>query len=702
MKAHKSKPVHKWLESSLNKSPASSSPLRRKTIIAQKQLPNVLSENDDEAERIARRREMLTRTASMSSPTTPSVKLNKRHSLGLTFLANVPASQMAESINQCIKLSTENKINVKNAFSLEMIDFMTYMIKKQDNNMSNLQVASTSLDVSSKIYGFRVDSVHTEILKIVGGLDKQEDAEQDQQSGEMLQDNTQDATEVAKKKKKKRVRQKICSTVEALRGNIEIVKPSMMIGEGDLHTSDMLYQAMLPNHASSGFYHHLYNDVLVDVVEEECNVDATKYVIPAIKDFRNLEICLSYSNFQFLGWSVKDEPEKVSDTSAVAVEEDGVNDDDDDDNRFQFDLDATVQHDEEDANPASKTINYFDIETQDDGTYEYRQQQKAANRAENIVDAAEPSRLNFVIPEYSFMSARTSLHWAGPSHWKFHNFAKSRTNADDKVIGTCMQAPLKKRKEFELPYEGNKDVMKTKFAPSQSNKLQAKTAKAEWSAESLTFPEDFHYDIRRMVKLYLHQYLSRIEQQDNGDRNMPVTDVFDSNRYDYNNPNDTLEYCPDVINGDYDDSRDNNGDENECNFEDDNNALAQSIVVSQGFTGDNLIAAPKLANKILIAYCSKAKKIDMRQLKKSMWKCLRLNNADNEEQADKMMESKQFSDIYKTLPRLLSKDNVEALSVPLSFASLLHLANEKTLNLCSLPDMSDVTVEDGISGNYNV
>lgn len=612
--------------------------------------------------------------------------------MSLGFLANVPTPQMAESINQCIKLSAENKINIKNAFSLEMIDFMTYMIKKQDNNMSNLQVASTSLDVSSKIYGFRVDSVHTEILKIIGGLEKQatDEAEQDQdEQEEALQENADADLELKKKKKKKKKksRQNICNTVEALRGNIEIVKPlSMMIGEGDLQTSDMLYQAMLPNHANSGFYQHLYNDVLVDVVEQMNNANSTEYATSRIEDFRDLHICVSYSNFEFLDWSVENEPEQASDTSMMRDDDDNDNEAD---NRFQFDLDASVV--QEDENPPAELVNYFDIETQDEGQV-YQQRQAATNHVANIVNAATKDSSSKLTPEYSFVLPSANLHWAGPSHWKFHNFARPLAGA----VTTCMQAPLKRKKEIELKYEENMDVIKVKFTLSQSIRLQAKTAKTEWSADSLTLPEDVHYDVTRTIKLYVHQHLS-IKSRNNN-TNEPPTAADLSDKYDYNNPNDTLEYCPDVQNGDYDEGRDNN-DENECNFEFEvDNVLAAGL--TQGFTGDNLIVAPKLANKIAIAYCLKAKKIDMRQLKKSIWKCLSMSNANDtsfaeaaEREASTMKEPKQFNDVYKMLPRLLTKNNAEALSVPLFFISLLHLANEKTLSMCSLQDMSDITIE---------
>lgn len=689
---------HKRLEAIQN-SPTSSTPLRRKSIVQTPPTGSTLSENDDEAERLARRREILTST----SPSNGSN--SKRLSLGLGLLANIPAPQMAESINQCIKLSAENKINIKNAFSLEMIDFMTYMIKKQDANMSNLQVASASLDVSTKIYGYRVDSVHMEILKMVGGLDKQVTENADQSAEEQGEGAThEDAeanVEAQKKKKRKKAKQRIFSTVESLRGNVEIAKPmSSMIGEGDLQTSDMLYQATLPNHANSGFYQHLYNDVLVDVLEnaESRGNPNVKYAMPAIEDFSNLDNCASYSNFEFLGWSVDDEPEEMPEEETES---------NDSGNRFQFDLDASVEHDDD---PAPEPMNYFDIEHDNDNNHENNVQvavchrRLSADRSEvNVVDVRDAAARQ---SEYSFVQPNMSLHWAGPSHWKFWNFARSSaaTEASGAQVAACMQAKQRrKRKDFEFLYDQARDVIDAKFASSQSIKLHAKTAKAEWSTESLTLPEDVHYDIAQINKLYLYHKVKLVNSGEREDDENAVTaaDVSDGERYDYNNPNDTLEYCPNVEHDDdYDDygSRDDGNDE--CNFDD------SAAVLSQGLTGDNLVAAPKLVNKVSIAYCLKAKKIDMRQLKKSIWSCLKSTNNNNAastggetaaDDADTMREGKQFSDVYKMLPKLLTKTNAEALSVPISFISLLHLANEKGLQIHSVPDMSDIIIEPGES-----
>ncbi|XP_011876858.1 PREDICTED: condensin complex subunit 2 [Vollenhovia emeryi] len=680
MEARKSL-AHKRLEAIQN-SPTSSSPLRRKSIV-QSTSVSTFSENDDEAERIARRREKINEASALS----PN-RSSKRYSLG--FLANIPAPQMTESINQCIKLSAENKINIKNAFSLEMIDFMTYMIKKQDANMSNLQVASTSLDVSTKIYGYRVDSVHMEILKMVGGLDKQDNTEEQE---ETTQGGGVEVQTKTKSKKKKKAGQ-VISTVEALRGNIEIAKPvSMTIGEGDLQTSDMLYQAILPNHANSGFYQHLYNDVIVDVLEKtsESTINSNaRYGIPKIEDFSNLEICKLYSNFEFLGWSVENEPEEMSEEEAGPHDESG--------DRFQFDLDASVAADDE---PAPEPMNYFNIEQDNDNNENNAQACYRDTTDANIVDVP-----NVRVSEYSFVQPSMRLHWAGPSHWKFWKFARL-TGVESGTKVACMQAKQRKRKEFELLYDDDdnvRDVIEAKFASSQSIKLHAKTAKAEWTTESLVLPEDVHYDVTELNKFYMYKKALRIENGgDKGDGDtVAVADVSDGENYDYNNPHDTLEYCPNVEHDDdYEDYENRDDGHDDCNFDD--GAVTQ--LGSQGFTGDNLVAAPKLVNKIPIAYCLKAKRIDMRQLKNAMWTSMKSTNdnvaaANTEETANKtdtMKDGKQFGDIYKALPKLLTKSNAEALSVPIAFISMLHLANEKELNVRSVPDLSDIIIEPGKS-----
>lgn len=66
------------------------------------------------------------------------------------------------------------KINLKNAFdvNVEFLESISKLLNKKEDN--SWQKASASLDATAKIYGYRVDSVHTETFKFLGGLSRTE------------------------------------------------------------------------------------------------------------------------------------------------------------------------------------------------------------------------------------------------------------------------------------------------------------------------------------------------------------------------------------------------------------------------------------------------------------------------------------------------------------------------------------------------
>ncbi|XP_015610338.1 condensin complex subunit 2 [Cephus cinctus] len=676
-------------EDSLNGIINTSSPIRRKSIVSQKSNSVTLSENDDEAERLARRRE-LQQLDRNSSSMTPLTSNNKRRSLGLGLVAQMSAPQMAERVTQCIKLSAENKINIKNAFSLEMIDFMTYMIKKKDTNMTNLQVASTSLDVSTKIYGYRVDGMHTDILRMMGGLDKQDDQAREvlsQTDGDQNDNNAEQAQLQEKVKKKKKSHQKILTSIESLKGTIETVNLTLaMHREGDSQTTDMLHQAMLPHHAYSGFYLHPYNDVIADTNknnESEQQKDPIEVSYLQIDNILNSEICAPFTNFQFNGWSAEDEPEE---------EKEDDNTTKNNETNYQFDLDASLPDNDE---PLGNDMNFFESEEDMENVNRCAIQRNDA--VENIVDFrdAVTSASHNQPFEYSYVKRSVAIHWAGPMHWKIKSIPKSLTGS--KVMEACRQEAVRKRKEIELQYDEEiKAACKERFVPGQAIKLLIKTAKTNWQEEKVTLPRDIHYDIIKATSFYCRPDVVLNFQKKNQVNTTQLED--DSVGYNYDNENDRTNYCPNVNTEDY-----HAGDDNDCDvggaFElDDDGGLC-----TQPFTGDNLVTAPKLANKIFIPFSQRAKKIDMRQLKKCIWKCLLKTSSDKEnidireavenETAVKITESKNFADIYKELPKTLSKNNAEALSFPIAFVSLLHLANEKSLSVGSSSDMSDLIVQ---------
>lgn len=94
------------------------------------------------------------------------------------------AAQVAEMYKNCIKLAAENKISQKNTWSLNLIDHMSDLVKPDKEGVTtNFQHASCTLDAGIKIYSYRVDSVHSEAFKVLGGLSRSAGAAEDEADG---------------------------------------------------------------------------------------------------------------------------------------------------------------------------------------------------------------------------------------------------------------------------------------------------------------------------------------------------------------------------------------------------------------------------------------------------------------------------------------------------------------------------------------
>ena len=64
----------------------------------------------------------------------------------LPGIAGLSHGQLAAHYASCVKLSAENKINTKNAFSLQLIDCMAQMMRQKKSDLDNFQVRLCQLD----------------------------------------------------------------------------------------------------------------------------------------------------------------------------------------------------------------------------------------------------------------------------------------------------------------------------------------------------------------------------------------------------------------------------------------------------------------------------------------------------------------------------------------------------------------------------
>ena len=102
----------------------------------------------------------------------------------MTLKANLPAKeltsqQLGKNFEDWMKIAADNvncaktnsqKINAKNSWNLELIDYFSEIAFFKDGNSINFQKASCTLDGCVKIYTSRVDSVADETGKLLSGL----------------------------------------------------------------------------------------------------------------------------------------------------------------------------------------------------------------------------------------------------------------------------------------------------------------------------------------------------------------------------------------------------------------------------------------------------------------------------------------------------------------------------------------------------
>ena len=116
------------------------------------------------------------------------------------------------------------------------------------NEESSWQKASASLDASAKIYGYRVDSVHSETFKFLGGLARADKENEDHGGSE----------EMDKKEKKAHGRHEGFSTLERDPKKLDIVKYDLEF------EVDPLFKSMTAKFNDSGARGLLLNNLPLD------------------------------------------------------------------------------------------------------------------------------------------------------------------------------------------------------------------------------------------------------------------------------------------------------------------------------------------------------------------------------------------------------------------------------------------------------
>uniref|UniRef100_A0A672G8S1 Condensin complex subunit 2 n=1 Tax=Salarias fasciatus TaxID=181472 RepID=A0A672G8S1_SALFA len=572
--------------------------------------------NDDEQERRQRRR---SRVIDLQTASDSSFNDSASHSAVGTPAAvpKLSNAQISEHYSTCIKLSTENKITTKNAFGLHLIDYMADILKQKDSELTNFKVAAGTLDASTKIYAVRVDAVHADAYRVLGGLG----AETKPGEGDGDDEDGAESEATVKQPKKKRPPKK---TVEQNLSNINSAESERRC------EVDPMFHRM-----ASSFDESSTAGVFLSVLFSEnsrCELlfpshltllqSSPSTLLHLLRRSPGLQrsqekssVCPSLQDFSFTSWN----PEQTINQLLEKMKQ----------GEHVFDVNAEPEPEEDDCPD-------FD-----------------ADYDEGAGDCEEGVKEHRVGCEPPWPRGR----------WK-------------------------PKKAFEIDF--SEDVnFETYFRTTRAATTNVKSALTT-SKRRTTLPADFQFTPRRCPS---SQGVSEpIKKRLSGELGEGIGD------YDYNNANDTANFCPGLQGGDSDDDVEGFGGSDDTQPSGENlPGPSQDLEGVSTYGEDDLVPEPHRVNKIEINYAKTAKKMDMKRLKNSMWTLLTESPEKTVETAEKAEVSgeKVFSETTKTLLQRLPSSMSQNLSVPLAFVALLHLANEKNLELVKVDDMSDIIIRQG-------
>ncbi|NWU82235.1 CND2 protein, partial [Onychorhynchus coronatus] len=600
------------------------------------------------------------------------------------------------------------KITSRNAFDLHLIDYMTEILK-QNSESTSFKVAAGTLDACAKIYSARVDVVHADTYKVLGGLGKDSAPAKGLDSPGEEDSSAPEAVKKVQPKKKQAFK-----TIEQNLNNINVSEANRR------RQVDPMFQkaaASFDERSTAGIFLRCLHSQ-----DFHCELQFESRIVPLpssetlslpnsdpvkMMDLKSLlaqcvekrPICSSLAGFQFTKWDEESHEESVLALLDKFKKSEHV-----------FDPSVEVESDGEGCAPplpeddfhldspgsrAAKKLEEFTDNINSFGTISHNQSNRTDGALFGEGDIETMClHLSMNPGEYSYFSPRTLSMWAGPQHWRFKPRHTSNANSEK-------EAKKRNVKEvFELNFHENVDF-EAYFRKTKASVTLAKSTLERQNVRSTTLPADFTYSPQNFLQLFLKPLVKLNRTSESVTTLENEAEIGD---YDYNNPNDTSNFCPALQVADSDDDNDpseflaQTGEFSPQGLQ--LNGVLNAVDITT-YGELNLVAEPQKINKIAIQYAKNAEKMDVRRLKETMWQQLTDGqkkgavqevNAEKEKDTSVVAGEKKLSNIIKDLHHRLPAAMATNLSVPLALVCLLHLASEKNLKLEGTEDMSDVLV----------
>ena len=677
---------------------------------SRKSLKGLLSPNDDAKEKKsirAKQSELKARRRSLN--VAAPEETNGKNDDVAKGKNKASVHELQELYHNCIKLSSENKISSKNTWDLNLIEHLSELVKpeskgvqeKEGNADLNFQKASCTLDAGVKIYSYRVDSIHTDAFKVLGGLHRTSHEQEDE-----LADGA-DGEDGVNEKKSRRGRKQVdldpSATLEQNQDALNVKKFDLSFTVDPLfHQTSMKFdeggaKGLLLNHlhvtqgcelvfdsCDNRYNRYIKNPDTIgeDVSDEDVLIEDFGSIAQQVEGLQNCDAlrltksCKALENVlkngpqidedslsnQVQRWLVA-EPNEA--TSFADGQESNEDDDDGDDPCVSDSLgpwmdssmcdDGDMESDGEEVNQ-SENQTHFGSEAFGDN-----------NGAPGGFAPGDSSSSDW-LSQIGLSSQFNRSSWAGMSHWRYRG-APPKTKAigeNDEREGEDDAAKETKKKSNKskaqmIDFENLPPLPKEPFKAAKNEKEICLKTDPQSSLIEF-FPEDVHYEVSNLGKLFSKPFT-----------NLKQLSLRKGTSYEEG--------------GDYDD--DDFG-ATSLGFEDD---LEEEGGASMfGMDAEN-IDAPRMVEQIDINYDKTSRQVDVKKLKEALWASLQ-----NESGGDESFEESP-QDFQGVLDRMGNSMEAagkkEDISVHVSFICLLHLANENTLKIEDCPSMDRLLIQQG-------
>ncbi|PVV03801.1 hypothetical protein BB560_001713 [Smittium megazygosporum] len=665
---------------------------------------------------------------------------------------NIPQltpEELNRRFEEWMKIAADNKINMYNTWDFALIDYFHDMRLLKDGGKINFQKASCTLDGCVKIYSSRVDSVATETGKLLTGLtDSQvkgstsddEDSEYSKKKSRKRVANTANtlAPDSASLNLKKfdleltadPLYRKACSLFDEggtgglLLNNLDADNNGKLLFDAGQEAefekedldSEMKDRTPTEDEESQfdpidGELTLLINNIITDMEDKEIAPLLQDYVLEKDESLNFDAIMEKMNDFTEQENEIDDELETLNNDADFEVNN----------------IDDFLNFGESDAIDATENENENDL-------YQEKVLGTDLDEEEQSLEFGPPE-FNFDTESnfFSYFDSDRTKNWAGPGHWKV-SLPKGnvkKTTENDISASSAKATKAKKPKQVFLIDFNSENKLKTSEIFEEPKKLsQLNLPKSLINkTDEHTLPVDMRFNSKKVFSLFLKPTLEfRAHKSDVFKKANNSTRIA-------NNPTEAGEFKVDgedytdfnAFGDDFDedfdqaglgDQEDDKGLLDISSAANANKSMIESILNNEnGVLNEGELPKVKVIKPLYLQYAKVSKRVDVKRLKDNIWKGLSNEVPESQDtdpaqfkepkkeevDPDEMMveediipksekQTHKFSEVVEGLKESYPKEKLEDISVPFCFICLLHLANEKNLEIKTDQDINDLVI----------